>query len=144
MSPAPGAVRRRQLLLGGAATAAAAVAGVLLLGEVTSDDSSTDTSSTTGSTPPTAPAVTSPPLSPEEAIAVVGTAYLGSTTVDEAMLRAELPELTGADATALIAEFPALQPKVQADFLDGRTVDLDGWILAETEARAAALVALQG
>lgn len=45
-------------------------------------------------------------------------------------------EVTGLD------DLPDLAQAVTADFAAGRTVSVDGWVLALTEARAAALVSL--
>jgi hypothetical protein len=46
----------------------------------------------------------------------------------------DLPEEPG-------AALAALSERVRADFAAGDTVDVDGWVLSRTEARAAAIVA---
>jgi hypothetical protein len=48
------------------------------------------------------------------------------------------PELAGAELDRRLAE------AIRADFRDGRTLSVGGWVLSATEGRVAALVALTG
>lgn len=68
-----------------------------------------------------------------------------------AAYRAAFPSEDGEDAlraalasdTAAAADLPeALRMRVRQDFEEGRTVELDGWILSVTEARQCALFSL--
>ena len=59
--------------------------------------------------------------------------------------RATVPhEAAAAHLTALLRPAaPAFEAQIRADFAEGRTVCLDGWILSITEARQCALFAYQ-
>ncbi len=133
---------RRGFIAGGAAL------GVLGLTGLTScsDD-------TTGSVAPTTdPVETSVTLSPvppvgapaEDYIGRVGEAYRATVPDedDRLVLEEMLPELAGLDAAAAVAALPTLEPAAREDFAAGRTVEVDGWILAATEGRASALISL--
>ncbi len=77
------------------------------------------------------------------AVIAVGRAYIaavpGATHVDD--LRRDLG-LAGS-ATSVVPFDAELDAAVKADFGEGRIVLLDGWMLSRTEARLAALVALE-
>ena len=52
-------------------------------------------------------------------------------------------QLPGVDpGRPLLAQFSTLQSRFVEDFTAGRVVGVDGWVLAVTEARAAAAIAL--
>ena len=132
---ADGRVSRRTVIVGGALVGVAGVVGVALAADVFGTDDSPSASSGT----------TVPPVPPAEGIATVGAAYLATadaTEADEAALRAALPTLTGTTPDDLIDQLGTIRPAVEADFTEDRIVEVDGWILAQSEARAAALVHL--
>ncbi len=84
------------------------------------------------------------PLTTAEAIAVIGRRYLASDTdaVDASTLRSLVG--LGDDATPDVVELAArFGGAVRDDFVAGRTLRLDGWVLSLTEARLAAIVALE-
>jgi hypothetical protein len=94
--------------------------------------------------PHAAPATTSQPR--EDLLAAVqhvGTAYLRAhpDEADEATLLAGLPKGIDADGDALVL-MRAVEDAVAADYANGRVVVVDGWRLAQTGARVAALVSL--
>jgi hypothetical protein len=133
---ATGSLSRRTVLVGGALIGVAGLAGVALAtGALPPDDDAPD------DTTPT----TRPPVAPAEGIATVGAAYLATADAGEAdvaALRQALPTLTGGTPEELIAQLGTIRPAVEADFTEDRVVEVDGWILAHSEARAAALVHL--
>lgn len=133
--PAAGRLSRRAVIVGGALIGAAGVAGVALAADVLGSDDS----------PSSSPGTTLAPVPPAEGIATVGAAYLATAAAseaDEAALRTTLPTLTGTTPDELIAQLGSIRPAVEADFTEDRIVEVDGWILAQSEARAAALVHL--
>ena len=74
----------------------------------------------------------------------IGAAYL-ALVPDEAsrsQLVELIPELDGVPAGEIEAHLVDLGPRVAEDFAAGDTIVIDGWVLARTEGRAAALVAL--
>jgi hypothetical protein len=71
--------------------------------------------------------------------ATIGKAYLEDSGPK---LRDLVEELTAAEEGGGAGEVPPLADRLRLDFEQGRTVRVDGWVLAETEARLAALVAL--
>jgi hypothetical protein len=121
---------RRQVLVGGGLVGAAVIAGAAVVTRLDDDEPASGSAGTV-------PAAT--------AIAAVGAAYLAQADAreaDEAFLRAELPTLTAADAGGVVDQLPTLAEPVTADFEAERTASVDGWVLALSEARAAALVHL--
>jgi hypothetical protein len=77
-----------------------------------------------------------------DGVARLGRAYLRAhpDQRDLATLRSSLPQL---DATQPYRpQLPTLAAANADDFAHGRVVAVDGWLLADTEARAAAAVAL--
>jgi hypothetical protein len=122
-----GISRRTVLLgLGGAATAAlvAVAAGVAL----TDDDPSAD----------------QPGDVTRDAVIRIGAAYRAAYPADDdrEMLRREVGDLGGLSGADLADRLATLDERVRADFAAGNVVLVDGWLLARTEARAAALVSL--
>jgi hypothetical protein len=121
-----GVSRRAVVLgLGGAATAAlvAIVVGTQLDG---TDDTSVDVPSD------------------DEAIQRVGESYRSAypDEDDVEVLEAALPDFEGLSGREVQDRLDTLNQQVRADFAAGDTVNVDGWLLAVTEARAAALVSL--
>ena len=99
--------------------------------------SSSTTSTTTTTTTTAAPvAIPDLPKAVDPAIIVLGERVIAATGEDDlATLLATLPGTSDdplVDAAAL----------VRGEFASGRTIDVDGWVLAASEARAAAVVAL--
>jgi hypothetical protein len=132
-------VSRRRLLIGAGVLSAATLTGVVVVPQLL-DDGDDDAADEGGS-----PTTRETPESPTEAIALVGAAYLASAPDeenDEEHLRSLLPSLTATSANDLVDQLGTLRAPVQADFAEDRTASVDGWILAVTEARAAALVHL--
>jgi hypothetical protein len=123
-----GVSRRTVLLgLGGAATAAfVAVAAGVTLGD--RDDTADDGGERTS----------------DASVARVGEAYRAAypDEDDRALLERELPDLDGARGAELEDRLRLLDERVRQDFADGDVVLVDGWLLARTEARAAALVSI--
>jgi hypothetical protein len=111
--------------LGGAATAAlvAIVVGTQLDG---TDDTSVDVPSD------------------DEAIQRVGESYRSAypDEDDVEVLEAALPDFEGLSGREVQDRLDTLNQQVRADFAAGDIVNVDGWLLAVTEARAAALVSL--
>jgi hypothetical protein len=82
------------------------------------------------------------PASTRDPLASLGRAYL-SLTPDEVSVDTlfdRVPSLSR--ARAVVEQLPELQAAVTSDFAHERTVSIDGWRLARTEARVAALHAL--
>ncbi len=95
------------------------------------------TSTTTSTTTSTAAPVDIPtlPNAVDPAIVALGHRVVATTGEDDLQLL--LTALPGASDDPLV-DAAAI---VRAEFADRRTVSVDGWILAESEARAAAVVA---
>lgn len=76
----------------------------------------------------------------EATVSKIGTAYRADVPAenDSQKLSGLLGEITGEDQQ----DAAALQTAIQEDYAAGRTVVLDGWILAVTEARQCALYSL--
>jgi hypothetical protein len=81
----------------------------------------------------------------------VGRAYLAARPQEadverlasELELPADLPDLESqAGLATLVALAGSLSSRHRADFREGRVVELEGWVLSETELRLAALAAL--
>lgn len=120
--------RRRALLLGGGALALVIGGGVGWIALADDDDADSDAG----------PGPSSAARDPLAGVVMVGERYL-----------ADHPE--DADLDLLLAELPAggddpvgaASTRVAEDFGNGATVVIDGWVLAISEARAAAVVALR-
>lgn len=70
-----------------------------------------------------------------EGLVVIGTRYRELHPDDDpSVIGADLPPDDPAAGLAALAQ------RVRADFAAGDTVDVDGWVLARTEARAAAVL----
>jgi hypothetical protein len=83
-----------------------------------------------------------PPIEATTPIGLVGAAYL-ALTPDEASrekLLELVPELAGVRRREIEAQLGLLAERVRDDFAAGDTVVIDGWVLARSEARGAALV----
>jgi hypothetical protein len=87
------------------------------------------------------------PTDPEglrDALVTIGARYLALHPEDAAL--ADLLAALGDSADDLVAApgaaLRARQDAIAAEHVDGVTVDLDGWVLARTECRIAAVVAL--
>lgn len=79
---------------------------------------------------------------PRDPLTRLGRAYL-ALTPDEDSVDTLFDRVPGLDRQQpVVAQLPALQSTVTADFARQRTVSIDGWCLARTEARVAALHAL--
>ncbi len=105
----------------------------------TASSSSTTTTITTTSAPPTTTS-TVPPVAPDEVppgVIAIGIAYL-SLRPDEADLETLLGLLPSPDGDVVASA----RTRVADDFTAARTVDVDGWVLAESEGRAAAVLSL--
>lgn len=107
-------------------------------GEVVSlpDDPTTTTTSTPTTTTAAPVQVPSLPVAVDAAVIALGRRVIATTGEDDlqTLLRA-LPGIGDdplVDAAAIVRD----------DFAQRRTVSVDGWVLAESEARAAAVVAL--
>ena len=98
---------------------------------------------------PAPPATTAPPP-PEprstmgDALVAVGTRYLEEVPeeADQALLLEQLPALEGTVPDRPGPMLGVLAPQAEADHVAGDLVELDGWVLSVTEARAAALYAV--
>lgn len=79
-----------------------------------------------------------------DALVAVGTRYLEEVPdeADQAVLLEQLPALEGTVPERPGPMLGVLEPQVVADHTTGDLVELDGWVLSVTEARAAALYAL--
>lgn len=75
----------------------------------------------------------------------VGAAHLDSdaTSGREQDLREGLPGGWDTPTGEPMSQLEELDDAVQADFAEGRTVDVAGWRLSQTEAQAAALIAIE-
>jgi hypothetical protein len=127
---------RRRVLVGAGALGAAALVGAVVLPRVDDDSDAGPATTGPGAATPTA-----------GAIATIGAAYLAvapAEEADEAFLRGELPTITASTADGVVDQLGTLAEPVQEDFAAARTATVDGWILAVSEARAAALVHLLG
>lgn len=132
-------VSRRAVVvgIGGAATAAAVA---VLVGTQLDDDGDggapRDASGDAGADVP----------SDREAVRRVGDAYRAAYPEEDdvEVLRAALPDFDGLSGAEVQAQLSTLREQVRADFAEGNVVMVDGWLLAATEARAAALVSLLG
>jgi hypothetical protein len=124
----PEITRRRALQLLGAGAAAVVVAGV---GSLRRRDGDGDGAASTTATAPL----------PDDPVARIGRRYLDEVPEEEDADR--LRELLGVTGSASAALNPTLLPAVAADFTAGDIVVVDGWHLSRTEARAAALFALE-
>lgn len=128
---------RRTVLKGLAAGGAVVVGGGLIARQVLDD----------GEAP--APTTTAPPPSEPrstmgDALVAVGARYLEDQPqeADQAFLLDQLPALEGTVPERPGPMLGVLAPQAVADHTAGELVELDGWILSVTEARAAALYAL--
>lgn len=131
---------RRSFIAGGAALGVLGVTGLASC----SDDGDgsaaiTTNSQATASTLSPVPKLGSPP---QDYIRRVGEAYRSEVPGedDATTLEELLPDLVGLGAAEMVGVLPTLEPSVTEDFQSGRTVELDGWLLAVTEGRAAALI----
>jgi len=129
--PTAGRPSRRAVLaalLGGGAVVATGTAYVAISG----GDDGPDTDAAPAEVPP------------DDALAALGRRYLRDhpDEADAAVLLAALPALGGAVPDDPTTQLAVLRDQVAADYESGAVVEVDGWILALTEARAAALYAL--
>lgn len=83
-------------------------------------------------------------VSVDAALVALGRRYLDAhpDEADEAVLLDALPALGGQAPSDPATQLAVLSEQVAADYADDDLVVLDGWILARTEGRAAALYAL--
>lgn len=157
--PDPTGVSRRTVLRVGSGGALAVVIGVLAgrrldggddsaavpTGVEPSPPTSTSTSSTTTTTSTTTSTTTTTTAAPV-VIPEIGDVDAGIVALGRRVL--ETGDET--DLSTLLALLPSgagdpieqAATVVRAEFLDGRTIVVDGWVLAASEARAAAVVAL--
>lgn len=128
---------RRTVLRGLAAGGAVVVGGGLVARQVL-DDGEVVAPTTTAAPPP------EPRSTMGDALVAVGTRYLTDEPqeADEAFLLDQLPALEGTVPERPGPMLGVLAPQAVADHTAGEMVELDGWILSVTEARAAALYAL--
>jgi len=128
---------RRTVLKGLAAGGAVVVGGGLVARQVLDDGEAA--APTTTAPPPSEPRSTM-----GDALVAVGARYLEDEPqeADEAFLLDQLPALEGTVPERPGPMLGVLAPQVVADHSAGDLVELDGWILSVTEARAAALYAL--
>jgi hypothetical protein len=84
--------------------------------------------------------------SDDEAIKRVGEAYRAAYPEEDdvEVLEAALPRFEGLSGQQVQDQLSTLRDQVRTDFAEGNIVMVDGWLLAATEARAAALVSLLG
>jgi hypothetical protein len=128
-------VSRRAVVVGIGGAATAAVVAVLVGRQL--DEGEGD------GTAGTSPATDEP--SDDEAIKRVGEAYRAAypDEDDVEVLEAALPRFEGLTGQQVQDQLSTLRDQVRADFAEGNVVMVDGWLLAATEARAAALVSLR-
>ena len=144
--------RRTALRLGGGVVALAIGVGAGILDRRGGGDSEpatgppTEPSTTMTTTPSTTTTEAEPssttmsPLTPDElppGVMAVGTAYI-ALRPDEGDVESLLTALPSPDGDVLAAARDA----IVADFSSGDTVAIDGWMLAVSEARAAAVLTL--
>ena len=130
---------RRTVVGGLLCGATAAVAGAAIL--VARDDAGRGDGRGGGSSPESG---ASAPVSDEDALVAVGTRYLRDHP-DEAG-RDQLTAALGLPATAHPSPIEVLASsgeQIEQDFASGDVATVDGWILSLTEARVAALAALE-
>jgi hypothetical protein len=87
----------------------------------------------------------STPSSTPDPLAALGRSYLSKYPKEDSLdvLRRSTPELSGARSAADVrAALPAIAAAAAADFASGEVVQIEGWRLTRTEARAAAAVEL--
>ena len=123
--------RRALIAAGGGLVLGAAAAGTALVRRGQPSSSSAGPSSTSTTRPPT-------PGEQVQAIATVGIARLATGASPTALHGFDV---SGGDE--VLAQFRELAPRVHDDFGQSRTMLVDGWALARTEADAAGLVALE-
>ena len=128
---------RRTVLKGLAAGGAVVVGGGLIARQVLDDGEAA--APTTTAPPPAEPRSTM-----GDALVAVGARYLEDEPqeADQAFLLDQLPALEGTVPERPGPMLGVLAPQAVADHTAGELVELDGWILSVTEARAAALYAL--
>lgn len=128
---------RRTVLKGLAAGGAVVVGGGLVARQVLDEED------------PALPTTTAPPP-PEprstmgDALVAVGARYLEDEPqeADQAFLLDQLPALEGRVPERPGPMLGVLAPQAVSDHTTGDLVELDGWVVSVTEARAAALYAL--
>ncbi len=121
-------ISRRQalvLLAGGAAVAGGGLAAITLVG-----DESADAPVSAAQTPPV----------PTGEVAVIGERYLVQFP-DESSV-AVLSQLVDLPRPGAPGAFAAARDRLREELARGEVVSVDGWVLARTEARLCALVAL--
>ena len=128
---------RRTVLKGLAAGGVVVVGGALVAQQVRDDDESAPP-------PTTAPPPSEPRSTMGAALVAVGTRYLEDVPeeADQAFLLEQLPALEGTVPERPGPMLGVLAPQAVADHTAGDLVELDGWVLSRTEARAAALYAV--
>lgn len=146
----PRDLTRRTVLVGGVASAVVAGTGVVMWlrngGDASpSHDSEEPLPTSDEARPehdPGEPLANADQLLP--LVLPVGTAYgqLAPEEYDVSTLGDLVPALAGMGAADALSSLSALEGEIEADFAAGRTVDVAGWVLSETEARAAALISL--
>jgi hypothetical protein len=146
VSGAPRSPSRRRFLLAGGAVAGATLAGTSVLAACSGTDEevspdASDAPSTSGATTTDAPPQFQH-LDEVQGLAAIGAAYLltfGDRPPTRADVEAELElDEPAADPAALLT---ARAAEIHEDLLAGETVEVDGWVLATTEARVSALAA---
>jgi hypothetical protein len=127
---------RRTVLKGLAAGGVVVVGGALVAQQVRDDEESVPTT--------TAPPPPEPRSTMGDALIAVGSRYLEDVPeeADQAFLLEQLPALEGTVPERPGPMLGVLGPQAVADHTAGDLVELDGWVLSRTEARAAALYAL--
>ncbi len=84
------------------------------------------------------------PVADQDPLAALGNRYLSTAGehFDPQALAGELEIPVSADRAEIRRHIPQLRLRAKVDFAAGDVVEVDQWILARTEARTAALVAL--
>lgn len=128
----------RRTVLKGLAAGGAVVVGGGLIARRGLDDGEAPAPTTT------APPPSEPRSTMGDALVAVGARYLEDEPqeADQAFLLDQLPALEGTVPERPGPMLGVLAPQAVADHTAGELVELDGWILSVTEARAAALYAL--